>query len=346
MKSAGWTSGEVEIEGASKILRVMGDERKRRQEKEEKEEKRWGWWCGKVTSIAMLQTLSHFFAAKCPEGWRGAEVCYRAQRRRIEEKCTDTVYQQGTALKYGSRGLVNSVLGFHVVRRGFSAPWGCSKNYSYKNYSVEERKNGQKKERGKGIEKETEKAKGRRKRERLSVIARRKEARNRKKRAPKPLRSGSACRTTARPTSSRRLEIAAKWKALAKRYRVGANTKGKAFVSERQAKKRWGEGCGATETLGLGTSAVQLAINVTSPNHGSWTPLEGCILNQVPFGTPARPKLNEIIKLHIRRKPLITLQNLDQLVNNVLGSITDEGSFPAYVRGIAGYTLDVKPAWK
>jgi len=31
---------------------------------------------------------------------------------------------------------------------------------------------------------------------------------------------------------------------------------------------------------------------------------------------------------------------------NVLSSITDEGSFPAYVRGIAGYTLDVKPAWK
>lgn len=41
----------------------------------------------------MLQTLSHFFAAKCPEGWRGAEVCYRAQRRRIGEKCTDTVVQ-------------------------------------------------------------------------------------------------------------------------------------------------------------------------------------------------------------------------------------------------------------
>ncbi|KYN22908.1 hypothetical protein ALC57_04691 [Trachymyrmex cornetzi] len=206
----------------------------------------------RVTSIAMLQTLSHFFAAKCPEGWRGAEVCYRAQRRRIEEKCTDTVvdsplkYQQGTALKYGSRGLVNSVLGFHVVRRGFSAPWGnftCSKNHRYEIYSVEERKNGQKKERGKVLRKRQRRQKER-KRERLSVIVRGKEARNRKKRAPKPLRSGSACWTAMRPTSSRRLEIAAKWKALAKRYRVGANTKGK------------------------------------------------------PFGTPARPKLNEIIKLH------------------------------------------------
>lgn len=41
----------------------------------------------------MLQTLSHFFAAKSPEGWRGAEVCYRAQRRRIGEKCTGTVVQ-------------------------------------------------------------------------------------------------------------------------------------------------------------------------------------------------------------------------------------------------------------
>ncbi|KYN39349.1 hypothetical protein ALC56_06275 [Trachymyrmex septentrionalis] len=253
----------------------------------------------RVTSIAMLQTLSHFFAAKCSGGWRDAEVCYRAQRRRIEEKCTDTVvdsplkYRQGTALKYGSRGLVNSVLGFHVVRRGFSAPWGCSKNHRYRIYSVEERKNGREKRTRKGVEKETEEAKG----------------------------------YSAR-LPSRRLEIAAEWKALAKRYRVGANTKGKAFVSGRQAKKRWGEGCGATETLGLETSAVQLAINVTSPNHGSWTPLEGCILNQ-------------------RRKPLITLRNLDQLVNaNVLGSITDEGSFPAYVREIAGYTLDVKPAWK
>jgi len=38
---------DVEAEGTSKILRVMGDERKRRQEKEEKEEKRRGWWCGK-----------------------------------------------------------------------------------------------------------------------------------------------------------------------------------------------------------------------------------------------------------------------------------------------------------
>lgn len=48
----------------------------------------------RVTSIAMLQTLSHFFAAKCPEGWRGAEVCYRAQRRRIfGGKFTDTVVQ-------------------------------------------------------------------------------------------------------------------------------------------------------------------------------------------------------------------------------------------------------------
>ncbi|KYN06957.1 hypothetical protein ALC62_02080, partial [Cyphomyrmex costatus] len=133
----------------------------------------------RVTSIAMLQTLSHFFAAKCPEGWRGVEVCYRAQRR------------------------------------GFSAPWGCSdENHRHKIYSVEERTNGQKKKARRGVEKETEKANG-------------------------------------------------------------------------------------------------------------------------------------------RGKPLIILRNLDQLVKTrytfsetVLGSITDEGSFRAYVRGIAGYTFDVKPAWK
>lgn len=40
-----------------------------------------------------------------------------------------------------------------------------------------------------------------RKHERLSVIVRRKEARNRKKWAPKPLRSDSACRIAARAQS-------------------------------------------------------------------------------------------------------------------------------------------------
>ncbi|TGZ56163.1 Uncharacterized protein DBV15_01703, partial [Temnothorax longispinosus] len=199
----------------------------------------------KVTSIAMLQTLSYFFAAKCPEGWRGAEVCYRAQRRRI----LGENYQRGTALKYGRRGLANSVLGFHVVRRGFSAPWGavrlvfCRREKKWTEKGVR-----------KGV-KERGEAKGTKAREieRNSAEEGSEEADTEvvtfrfgmpDHRAPSSFyKAAYEIKKLIPPdTSSRRLEIAAKWKAPAKRYRVGANTKGKHLCREGKRKEKAGRG--------------------------------------------------------------------------------------------------------
>ncbi|EZA50787.1 hypothetical protein X777_10837, partial [Ooceraea biroi] len=196
----------------------------------------------RVTSIAMLRALSRFFAPKCPEG-----------RRRLDLK----VPVQGSALKYGGRGLANSVLGFHVVRRGFSAPWGLSNTRANSSQSIKERK--RRKRRGEKRNERNNKSKRSERGGRLSVIARRKKAEEQEKANARVQPVNLRSRISIPPDVPLRTvcEIAAEWKAPAKRYRVETNT---------------------------------------------------------PFGTPARPKPNEIIKLH-PRETLITLRNLAQLVN-------------------------------